>query len=258
LSFVASGSRALDLAGRIWSSLELGVFFLLLWWLEQRWRSDEIHGISANKVGCSYALVLGRGTRWSLGDISLVLPWWEDGEKKFEAGFCNKRLQLLGFGLMAILLFSAGLGGEGEEGIGGATGTAPSWRCEASAHGDKQQRTSDGEHHLASASYGRKATLLGHGVVAVLPPGCRPNGRIFLGFLAGSIAGDAPSGLFPGGDDGARAWMLLECGGEGQGLDCFSNFCLRVFSAKCVPLSANTLYLRGMFVSLYPPLCVYV
>ena len=80
-----------------------------------------------------------------------------------------------------------------------------------------------------------------------------PKRKIFIDIGAGSMAGGAPSGLFPGGGAGSRAWRSLRCGGEDNGLDGVCNFVSKVFSVKQAALFENPLSSGGLLVILYPP-----
>ena len=168
----------------------------------------------------------------------------------------NKRPQIDSFGFDARSLFLVGRGGE-EEGDGGGESGVARRGLEARNPGVHQQRISiDGSSCPSSASHGRRATLHAHGDVVLLPLGlrCRPDERIFLVLLTGSIAEDTPSGLLPGGAGGARVGRQQIGGGDGKGPDCVPNLYPRVFSAFVVSLSWNSLSLRVFLVKLYPPL----
>lgn len=201
LSSVANGSRVSDLGSHIWYSLLFISFFVLL--MLELMRMEELTaGISANKapLASSSALLSWRDAGRYLLCSSDVLPRWEDEEVELEEGFFNKRLHPQVCSPVADPLFLAGLGGEGKEGR--RVVTARSKRCCSEAvvpyPGVHQQRTRDDGHvHLASASYGRMATLLDHvSSVALLPPGHRPMWRIFSSSRAPS-SGAGPSGSSP-------------------------------------------------------------
>ena len=75
-----------------------------------------------------------------------------------------------------------------------------------------------------------------------------PKGKIFIDLGEGSMAGDAPSGLFPGGGAGSGASRSIGGGAECGGPDCFLPIFSRVSSVKVQSLSKIPLLGRGLDV----------
>jgi hypothetical protein len=73
-----------------------------------------------------------------------------------------------------------------------------------------------------------------------------PNRRIFFDRPREFIAGEAPSGLFPGGNVGSRRRRSCICGGKDQGPDCFQSFCSRVLFVFAEALSVISWFVRGL------------
>lgn len=213
---------------------------------EGRERHDDV--LSAAVRWCSsYVLASTLGATRSLVFFLDVLLRWVGIWEELGAGAIQKRCWPLVQDLLVFPFFLAGLGGEGEEGLGWEVAVAGGGHGEASSPGVLQQRTRGGQVHLASASNGRMVALLDH-VLVVLPPGLRPERRIFLDLGKDSIAGVAPSGVVPGGGGSSCARWSSICGGEGQGPDLDFTFCPRVCFAKFAALSVLTLPLRGLTV----------
>jgi hypothetical protein len=76
--------------------------------------------------------------------------------------------------------------------------------------------------------------------------------RIFTNPTPGGNASDVPSGMFPGGDDGARRWWFQIGGGDQVPDRVFANRSrvLVVKSQSCVVFSFSS---RGLLVTLYRP-----
>jgi hypothetical protein len=78
--------------------------------------------------------------------------------------------------------------------------------------------------------------------------------RIFFNLGSGFSVSVAPSGMFPGGGEGARSWRFPICGGEGHGLDRVSSLSFRVLLVIFEPLVVISCFFRGLVVILYRPL----
>jgi hypothetical protein len=91
---VVTGSRVLDLSGRIWHFLVLMFVVALLWWRELRQATELEPGIYANKTvfSGSSALAFGRNV-WRLLPGSFTrLPWRKIEVGILDASSSNKRL----------------------------------------------------------------------------------------------------------------------------------------------------------------------
>jgi len=170
----------------------------------------------------------------------------------------------LGFLQTILLLSLAGLGGEGRRGDA-AVLEAEAWRRRGRSAapesyaalflGGHQQRTGDdGVLRLASASYGRMATLLDLASMVVLPPGYMPTWRIFSSCCWAPSRGASPSGSSP--VLASLAWWRsssARCGGEGpRGPDCFFLCLLEGLDAIAEVLFVFSSFLLDLFVICTP------
>jgi hypothetical protein len=115
-------------------------------------------------------------------------------------------------------------------------GLTPAWRLLRRAF--KQGTVAGGSDRLASAIYGRAATLFVN---------LRAR-RHFFGFTATSGVVYTPSGMFPGGVEDGRYWS--SCVGGDQGPNCVPLYFPRVLCAYCQGVLAFSLSLRVLDVKL--------
>ena len=121
----------------------------------------------------------------------------------------------------------------------------PQARLEASPGGAHQRRRS-----VAGASYSqRRHSTPGR---EILPRIFNLCARLLFGHTLGGNAIDAPSGMFPGGDDGARwCWSLIDGGGQGPDRVFSRNF--RVWVVKFQSYAVLFFIFRRLVVILYRP-----
>ena len=78
--------------------------------------------------------------------------------------------------------------------------------------------------------------------------------RVFLDLGLGFSADAAPSVLMPGETHGARIWRSPICDEVNLGLDCFSSFHSRVMFVISMPQVVIFCFLRGLSITLDPPI----
>jgi len=221
--------------------------------------SGRVGAMFLERWGVPSAQALRRGARASPAGLSDVLPWWEASDFALQVRLpSNKRFHHrpcspLGDGLLVFLLL-AGRGGEGEDGGPVAAAWTRQVFPEAAPCGAPKLRRSRRryprpERPLHARLYSSPFFLMAK---TTHRSAQGPNRKSSFGFSMGFTTGIAPSGLFPGGDAGSRAWKPLS-GGEDEGLDRVFTFYFRVLSDYLQALSVIPLVHRGALVTLYPP-----
>ena len=199
---------------------------------------------------CWFHLQLRRSGGWMLQLCFGVLPRREGTSELVGARVFNKRLHFLRSGCVPQALLSAGLGGEGEEGTGGA---APAWRWSpGSSISATSTAASKRWRFVADAIFGQRNGP------ASLDQICSSFFLICWRILGPGAAesdpnSDAPSGFVPGGDRIACIWWL---GGGAQGLARVSRVNMRscrVQSRIIRGLCAHNGAAQALSVKLYPP-----
>lgn len=215
--------------------------------------------------GSSAILVSWRGTRWSPAGDAFMLPRWKYMCIRPTVKPPNKCLRFRYSGHARLLLLSAGLGGEGEDGVAAdATATSGSedaadaaraW-SDSSAANSPSTIQAEGQplHHSGSfppmTLWQRRSVQSSDSrtVGQSLPPClmCCGYRVLFLQAMAPTKRSSGsetacsrcttPSGEVPGGGAVDRAWQLARCGGQGarrrSGLDCVFASRFRVFFAN--------------------------